>query len=791
MTPRVRGRTRIALDRGWQCVATPAGAFAEPRQLRDAAWIPAAVPGTAAGALRAAGAWSWDEPRRFDGEDWWWRVALPDNWTGRIGFDGVATLWDAWLDKEWIAHGDSMHEARVIDVPIAGRELVIRCRSLDAELAAKRPRPRWRVPMVEHQQLRWVRTTLLGRTPGWSPPCPAVGPWRAVWLEPKGQPRIGVVDVEARVEAGVGFVTVGAQLPADTTGATLVVTRGDVRIARELAHELGAWTGSAAVRAPALWWPHTHGEPARYDVQLELAGGMVIDLGAIGFRAIAIDRGDDGRDFALSVNGVPVFCRGACWTPLDAVTLAGPRDAYDAAVRRLVAGGMNMLRVGGTMVYEDDALYDALDAHGVLLWQDLMFANMDYPEDDPVFRAAALAEVDAQLMRLQARPALAIACGNSEVSQQAATSSAPRERWTPPLFEQAIAERVRVVAPGVAYVPSSAHGGVFPHEPSAGTTSYYGIGAYRRPLADARASSVVFASECLGFANLPAGAPGPKAHTPRDAGASWDFDDVRDHYVRELYGVDPAELRERDVERYLALGRAATGEAMARAFTEWRRTGSRCRGALVWFLRDLWPDAGFGLCAADGTPKPCWWIARRALAPQLLAITDDGASGLALHVVNDRAEPLAGTLELQLWRGGDVPVGRAERTVEVAPRGALELAADSLFDHWQDLSWAYRIGPPVADLVHARLGELEAFWFPRGLPSEREADVGLEVTPVAGGFELAAKRFAQTIAIASDRGEPDDNYFHLAPGARRTIAVCGKCTIAALNAERTQYFEVA
>src|SRR5439155_9562731 len=124
------------------------------------------------------------------------------------------------------------------------------------------------------------------------------------------------------------------------------------------------------------------------------------------------------------------------------------------------------------------------------------------------------------------------------------------------------------------------------------TASYYGVGAYLRPLADARLSGLRFASECLGFANipepaalarLPGGATkvhqaGWKARSPRDLGAGWDFDDVRDHYLQSLFGIDAASLRSCDHERYLMLGRAVSGMAMAEAFEQWRSAGSPCRG---------------------------------------------------------------------------------------------------------------------------------------------------------------------------------------------------------------------
>ena len=806
---RVEGNRRTALDSGWQCAPAPPGTARAAIDSLD--WLAASVPGTAAGALRAAGGRVFSQPRDFDAEDWWWRTRFSaEPGSAVLGFDGLATLAEVWLDGEPILASDNMFRAHAVPVTLGGaHELLIRCRALAPELAMRRPRPRWRVPMLEQQQLRWFRTTLLGRTPGWSPPCPAVGPWRGVWLETRAL-AIGPLHLDARVQGGQGRVAIAATLDARIEAATLALERDDWRAQQPLMLEQGSWRGHAEIARPALWWPHTHGDPALYRASLRLrhAGGEShVDLGNVGFRAIELDRGA-GDDFRIVVNGVPVFCRGACWTPLDPVTLSATPAEYRAAIAQARAAGMNMLRVGGTMVYEDEAFCDALDEAGILLWQDLMFANMDYP-DDETFTANALAEVDQQLDRLHSHACLAVLCGNSEVEQQAAMGGAPRERWAPPLFHQAIAERARAL--DIPYVASSATGGAFPHAADAGPTSYYGVGAYLRDFDDAQTSRLRFASECLAFANIPedSGLPAAtlrahhplwKQRSPRDLGAGWDFDDVRDHYVERLYHVDPVALRSVDHERYLALGRAATGEAMARCFAEWRRADSPTRGALIWFLRDLWPGAGWGVLDANGDAKPCWHALKRALAPVSLAITDAGVNGLALHVCNDPATALAARLQIDLYRDGETPVGSASREVQVPAHGAVTIPAASLFDEWLDLSYAYRFGPPLADVVHARLlaGDTllaDAFWFPAGLPNAREHDIGLaaEIAPGADGkvlLRLATRRFAQSISIDAPGYAPADNGFHLAPGQvravllRRTTAsrAAARGSIAALNA---------
>ncbi len=812
MNGRVRatsGHVETPINEGWEVAATAPSAVDGPLALERAAlsWTRAAVPTTAAGALRAAGAWSLDgPPRRFDAEDWWWRVTFSGGERDSkaevsLCFDGLATLADVWLNGEHLLETDNMFVGYEKPVKLADcNELVIRCRSVDAALKTKRPRPRWRAPMIESAQLRWLRTTLLGRTPGWSPPAAAVGPWRPIRLVERRGIVASDVSLRTRLDAGAGILEVSAHLRDVERGGPfagsveLVLARAGRELRAPL-HALdrvdrvpGSFDGRLVVADVERWWPHTHGDPALYAARLE-AGGVRVDLGNVGFRDVTADRTNDG--FALHVNGARIFCRGACWTPLDAVTLCADAAANEAAVAQAACAGMNMLRVAGTMVYESDAFFDAVDAAGILVWQDLMFANMDYPEDDPGFAASATREVREQLRRLQGRPSVAVICGNSEGEQQAAMFGASRDRWSPKLFHETLASLSADVLADVPYWPSSAHGGAFPHQADCGTTSYYGVGAYQRPLEDARRAEVRFATECLAFANVPpastlAKMPGGeslrahhptwKARVPRDLGAGWDFDDVRDHYVARLFRVDPTSLRYADHERYLALGRVVTGEVMAHVFGEWRRARATCAGGLVLFLRDLWPGSGWGVIGADGTPKAAYCYLRRALAPLALHISDEGGNGLVVHACNDGASRLEGELEIALYRG-DAKMGRGVGAVIVPARGAIEVPTLSLFDGFMDLGHAYRFGPPTCDLVVAtlRVGAVtvEAFHFPLGLPSgqgnpgieavaSRREDRDLDLT-------IRSRGFAQSVAIELGGFVPDDDFFHMAPGSTRTV----------------------
>jgi len=625
-----------------------------------------------------------------------------------------------------------------------------------------------------------------------------VGPWRGVTVERRRQLAVDGLRLRARLAGGDGRLAVEARLrPLGGSTVSSVEAEVDGPSGRHtspltLSPRPGAIvaTGEVVVPDVASWWPHTHGEPTLHAVRLLVAtdaGPVEVGAGRVGFRHL--EPGPPGHDtltdgLDLRLNGVRVFARGAVWTPIDLVGMAPSREALRATLLRARDAGMNMLRVPGTGAYESPAFYDLCDELGLLVWQDFMFANFDYPAADAAFRAAVEDEARSVLAGLAWRPSLAVLCGNSEVEQQAAMLGLGPSEGQGELFGELLPALVREADVGAPYIPSAPCGGDLPFRPDVGIANYYGVGAYRRPLRDVRAADVRFAAECLALANLPDDDRLADCGVPRDVGSSWDFADVRDHYLTVLYGVDAAELRRDDPARYLRLGRATSGELMAEVFGEWRRARSSCGGGLVLWLTDVEPGAGWGLLDHRGAPKVAYHHLRRALAPVAVWMTDEGLSGLDVHVANDRPEVLQAELRVALYRGGQILVEQARAHLEVAAHRVERRGVETMIGRFVDASFAYRFGPPGFDVVVASLERdveettevlAQAVHFPAGRPATAEpADrLGLVARASRHGEELVvavrSRRLAYGVRVQMPGFDPDDDSFPVEPGGLRTV----------------------
>jgi len=783
-----------ALDRDWHLLSSAPGAWATPLDIpATAERLAATVPGTVAETLAAHGRWSLDAPTPLADRDHWYVTRLSASGRRILRLDGLATIAEVFLDGALLVASDNMYLAHEVTIDARpGATLAIVFRALARHLEGVKPkRARWRSTLVPEQRLRAVRTTLLGHMPGWCPPVDVVGPWRPIRLiDPAATPILAARlapsfdGLDGRLRATVTLAPSVADGAVADTDVRLVCADCRTTLARD---GEGRLVGELTLAGIAPWWPHTHGRPALHEVELEI-GDRRLPLGRVGFRRIEVDRGADGRGFGLRVNGVPVFARGAVWSPVDIVALPGTRAAYAPELTRFRDAGLDMVRVPGIATYEARAFHELCDELGILVWQDLMFANFDYPAADPAFVASVTREVEQTLERLEASPSLAVICGGSEVTQQAAMLGLPPAMWGNAFFDEILPAIARRLRPDVPWLRSTPDGGAMPFAVDVGVGHYFGVGAYRRPLDDARRAKVRFAAECLAFAHVPDDAavarlgvppvhhPKWKERVPRDNAAAWDFEDTRLHYEAEIFGIDPHGLRQEDPGRYLDYARATTAHVIETTMAEWRRPGSPTRGALVFLYRDPRLGAGWGLVDADGTAKSSWHALARASRPLALILSDEGVNGLDVHLVNEGAAPVAGRLELAALADGVRPVVSGTRDVTIAARATLTVTATDLFGAFFDTTRAYRFGPAAHDLTHARLvaadGTVlaEAFHFPTGRAAPRRpCGLTARVEAVGDGWELVitTTAAATSITIADDHFVPADDGFHMVAGERR------------------------
>ncbi|MBO3758132.1 glycoside hydrolase family 2 protein [Ciceribacter sp. L1K22] len=785
------GADERPLEGGWELLVTEGGRYQRPSDIpRSAIRLAALVPGTVAGALSASGLYDVEKPENLLEKDAWYFRSLGGEAPGpaTLRFEGLATVAEIYLNGELVLTSTSMFECHELAIRLTDRDELVLCfRALAPHPERRGPRARWRPQLFDSQGLRSVRTTLLGHMPGWCPSVHAVGPWRPISLVRSGHNVVSNLrltailtdDCDGHLSASFQLATAASSIRLTCNGHSSVLSSNDGT----------HFSGCLVIPDIEPWWPHTHGRPALYDVQLTI-DGQTHGLGLVGFRTVAVEHGSDGRDFRLVVNGERIFCRGAVWTTADLLNLSGSAETYAPWLMQAAEAGMNMIRIGGTMTYESADFFRLCDRLGILVWQDFMFANFDYPVGEEGFADQIRREIETLLLPIQGSPSLAVLCGGSEVYQQAAMLGLPEPTWRGAFFTETLAFAASDFRPDVVYVENSPSGGAMPFSPNHGVTHYYGVGAYCRPLEDARRAEVRFAAECLALSQVPQQAtldehlavpavhdPLWKSRIPRDRNASWDFEDVRDHYLQLLYGFDPTRLRREDQARYLDLSRAVTAEVVTETFAEWRRPGSSCNGALIWTYQDILPGAGWGIIDSTGEPKPVWYALKRAFRPLQLVVSDEGTNGLYVHALNESSRTMNVIIRLTCLRDGRQKVVSGESSTALAPRSTYSIAATDMFGAFFDTTYAFRFGPvphhvTVATMHDAETGEMlsEAFHFPQGRGTaffDPEISISLRKDDV-WTMTIEADRFAQSVNVNAHGFSVSDDWFHMGPG-KRTI----------------------
>ncbi|QNP65873.1 glycoside hydrolase family 2 protein [Streptomyces genisteinicus] len=777
--------------------------------LHDGESLPAAVPGCVHTDLLAAGLI--EDPYIGEREkevawigrrDWTYRTDVAHGSTHErtdLVFEGLDTAARITFGGRELGTTRNMHRAYRFDVTGLTGGLEVHFTSAYDEAEAVRQVTGSR-PNVYPEPSQYIRKMACNFGWDWGPTLVTAGIWRPARLEHWSVARVASVRPLVTVEDGTGRVEVRLAVERTATGAGRALT---ARAAVDGRTAEVSFDGDEAVilldvPGARLWWPRGYGDQALHDLDVTLSAGdgTVLDTWhrRIGFRTVALDRSADehGTGFTLVVNGERIFARGVNWIPDDAFPSRITPERYRTRLRQAVDANIDLVRIWGGGIYEDEAFYDACDELGLMVWQDFLFACSAYPEEQPL-RGEIEAEARDNVVRLMPHASLVLWNGNNE------NLWGFRDwEWEPELAGDSWGEGYylgllpRVVAeldptrPYTAGSPWSGSWDHHPNDPAHGTHHSWEVWN-RQDYAEYRASVPRFVAE-FGWQAPPAMAtlrrslpgedlapdsPGMLHHQKAEDGNGKLNRGVARHFA----------LPEDDFDRWHHLTQVVQARAVAAGIEHWRSHWPVCAGTVVWQLNDCWPVSSWAAIDGDGRLKPLHHELRRVYADRLLTLLPghgDGdaagdGGGLTLAVVNQSAAEWHTSVSLRLMESDGSTLHRAVLDVTAGPRSVVRLPVPA------DLVPA---GRSAEEFLTADADGLRALHF--AVPDKDFAyprpsyDVGVE--RVRGEEDrvdvvVSAHTLLRDLLLQADRLDPsaaaDTGLVTLLPGEQVRIRVTG------------------
>ena len=508
------------------------------------------------------------------------------------------------------------------------------------------------------------------------------GIWRPVRLEQTGPVRITHLRVLCR-DANAEAATVSVRAVLDTVEARTVTidthvtpVHPDAPLEIDASHDPATitlrtthpiatgenrleWT--IEVPQPLLWWPHALGGQPRYDVRIDVHTGDADEQDAplllsdrcrrrIGLRSVTM------RDWVFSVNGERLFLKGANQGPAMVDLAAATDDDFVRDVELAKAANLDFLRVQAHV--SKPALYDAADAAGLLLWQDMPLQWGYHRSIRKQARRQARELVDL----VGHHPSVFVWCGHNEPlaidigPDPTPPAQAPARigargfvgqllpAWNKSVLDTSIK---RVIEKHDSSRPVIPHSGVLPHLPQLdGTDSHLWFGWHYSDVATFPTALRLwprlarFVSE-LGAQALPAHAD----FAEPDRWPDLDWERLRTHHGMHVAAftahVDPADFASFDAWREASQAyqaRLLRAHVEALRLLKYAPTG----GFAVSSFADGFPAITTAVLDVDRTPKAGYEALAAACAPVIVVadplperVRPGDALALDVHVVSD------------------------------------------------------------------------------------------------------------------------------------------------------------
>lgn len=339
-----------------------------------------------------------------------------------------------------------------------------------------------------------------------------------------------------------------------------------------------------------------------------------------------------GRSFYFRKNGKPVYAMGANWIPANIFLTEIRKEDYRRLLTMAKEANMNMLRVWGGGIYEDDSFYSICDELGIMVWQDFMFAGGMVPGDESFF-SNVREEIRQQVLRLRHHPSIVLWCGNNEIDEAwhnwgwqqqfnlHGEDSARMYRDYQRLFEDSIRAWVTEFDGTRPYVPTSPlHGWGRKESLAEGDSHYWGLWWGMEDWEMFYRKTGRFVSE-YGMQSMPNMATIESFTAPEDRQvnspvinshqkASQGFGKLN-HYLAR-YMIDSPMISRLSLDEYRYLTQCLQAYILGNSIAVHRSRAPYNMGTLLWQLNDCWPVTSWSIIDSKYGPKAAWYAVKKA-----------------------------------------------------------------------------------------------------------------------------------------------------------------------------------
>lgn len=624
----------------------------------------------------------------------------------------------------------------------------------------------------------------------WGPRFVTSGIWRPVELDAWDNARINDLQIKqdslSKEKADLtSVVEINATAPTDAT--IEIRNAADNKVLATKPAKLTIGNNRIAVdfsiANPKLWYPVGLGEQALYTFKADLVvNKKTIDERSkrTGLRTIELRQKPDeyGISFEFIVNGIPVFGHGANWIPADIFPTRITKDKYKTLLTSVRDANMNMLRVWGGGIYEDDYFYDLADEMGILVWQDFMFACSMYPGDKAFLDNVRHEAID-NVKRLRDHPSIVIWVGNNEIETAwqhwgGWKDKNPSHVWDDYLkiFLRLLPEVLEEYDPSRPYWQSSPSSNFQADSEfqGIGDTHYWQVWHASKPFSEYEKQFPRFMSE-YGFQSFPE-IETIKSYTTAEDRASIETPVMLAHqrHPRGNQLVREYMLRDynqpKDFESFLYVSQVLQAEGIKLGAEHLRRLMPRNMGSLYWQANDTWPVASWSSMDYFGRWKALMFYTKRFYAPTAVSMhVDDGT--MNFFVVSDSPESKQAELTVGLVDLSGKPISTKKVDISVEPlKGKAYLSmpvAELLAGHDE------KTVVILADLkVNGRSVSTNQYYFkPFKEMAFTKPVIKTDVAASTNGFKItvSSDRVARAVYLSGvNDGAFTDNYFDVIPG---------------------------